>query len=282
MADFSFLELSYDPAVYSTESITDDLNKLGFIHRSQHKMDQVGFWNHRECIFLLRKTTSNRMPYISGLGMLGSIEDINTFDAKFDGSSDFFKIENSIGIDTYIIQENQIDPDIENSYTIINSTTPSVSAFKNFTGIKLNVFNNEILKHFSELGFSYTDVSDNYSKFVSPNKKFTIMCSKANHEDKGVPTLLVDTHDVFKATAFFVSKNLEIPTFDLTNQQSLGKLDFKINAYNCKAWGNEQSYTIENFLSNVFSSLDIIVRQRKQYLHIQETTLDSYYANETR
>ena len=35
----------------------------------------------------------------------------------------------------------------------------------------------------------------------------------------------------------------------------------------------------KNLLQNVFG-IDIIYRQRKQYLHIQELTLKSYYLNE--
>ena len=56
MAEFSFLEFSYDPSVTATEDITDYLTKLGFIHRSQHKSEIVGFWNLKSCILLLRKT----------------------------------------------------------------------------------------------------------------------------------------------------------------------------------------------------------------------------------
>lgn len=243
-------------------------------------MNAVGFWNHKECIFLVRKIDNNKSPYISGIGMLGDINDIDVLGAEFDRTSDFFKVSTNFGLDTYIIQENQIDPDIENSYMIVDSTTPSLSAFNNFTGIKLSCFGALVKDHFVKLGFSFYDVSENYAKLISPNKKFTIMCLKDDCINNNVPTVLVDTHDVFKATAFFTSTDLSIPKFDLENQSSFGKLDYKINAYNCKAWGNEDSYTIENFLNNVFEGLDIIFRQRKQYLHIQETTLDSYYINE--
>lgn len=280
MANFSFLELSYDPSVMNTEAVSTGLEKIGFIHRSQHKMNAVGFWSHKECIFLVRKVDNGRTPYISGIGMLGTVEDITNLDAQFDRTSDFFKVSNNFGLDTYIIQENQIDPDIENSFFVVDTQTPSKTAFNNFTGIKLSCFNEDVKNHYVSLGFSFNDISDNYGKLVSPNKKFTIMCFKDSCHVSSVPTLLIDTHDVFKATAFFTSTNCDIPTFELMGQPSMGKLEYKINAYNCKAWGNEESYTIENFLSNVFNGIDIIFRQRKQYLHIQETTLDSYYIDE--
>ena len=280
MANFSFLELSYDPSVYSSEVMSAQLEKLGFIHRSQHKMNAVGFWNHKECIFLVRKIDNNKTPYISGIGLLGDISDIEKLDAEFDRTSDFFKASTNFGLNIYIIQENQIDPNIENSYMIVDSSTPSISAFNNFTGIKLSCFEPLVKDCFVKLGFSFHDVSENYAKLISPNKKFTIMCFKDQCYNSNVPTILVDTHDVFKATAYFTSTDFHIPRFDLVNQTSFGDLDYKINAYNCKAWGNKDSYTIENFLNNVFEGLDIIFRQRKQYLHIHETTLDSYYIDE--
>jgi len=280
MADFSFLELSYDPDVYPTEKISEQLIQLGFVHRSQHKIDYVGFWSHKECIFLLRKVSNNKTPYISGIGLLGTVQDIDNLNAEFDSTCDFFKLKNNFGLDTYIIQENQIDPNIVDSYKIVDATTPSIKAFNNFTGIKIKSLSDEIKNHFVSLGFTFNDVSNNYGKLTSPNKKFTLMCEKNSTADNLVQTLLIDTHDVFKATAYFVSNNLDIPKFNTEPQNNFGKLDFKINSYNCKAWGNENSYTIENFLKEPIEGIDIIFRQRKQYLHIQETTLDSYYINE--
>ena len=55
------------------------------------------------------------------------------------------------------------------------------------------------------------------------------------------------------------------------------ELNHKIKGYNCKAWGNENSHTIENFVPGVTKDIDLIVRQRSKYIHILEETVDSYY-----
>ena len=84
---------------------------------------------------------------------------------------------------------------------------------------------------------------------------------KTRGEDSVIQTLSVNTHT---SVLFFSTEGLV----------------YKIKAYNCRAWGNEKSYTIENFIEGIAPNIDIIFRQRNQYLHIQETTLDSYYATE--
>ena len=79
---------------------------------------------------------------------------------------------------------------------------------------------------------------------------------------------------------YFLSVGLEPELFNHNVHENFGtKLNYKIRAYNCRAWGNEQSYTIENFIK-VTPNIDIIYRQRNQYLHIQESTIDSYYESE--
>ena len=68
----------------------------------------------------------------------------------------------------------------------------------------------------------------------------------------------------------------DLPEFELIQNENFGtKLNWKIHTYNCKAWGNENSYTIENMLE--FTNADLIFRQRKNYLKIKEHTVDSYY-----
>ena len=52
MAEYSFLEISYDPSVVPTEVVKTNLNKIGFIHRTQHKLGLTGFCNLHKCIKL--------------------------------------------------------------------------------------------------------------------------------------------------------------------------------------------------------------------------------------
>tara|TARA_Y100000114_G_C11542204_1_gene223135 strand:- start:135 stop:572 length:438 start_codon:yes stop_codon:yes gene_type:complete len=144
----------------------------------------------------------------------------------------------------------------------------------------MNGHNVNVIEHYIKLGFKYKDISDNYGKLVCENNRFTIMLDKRT-EQNNIPTIICDTHDVFDATAYFLSVGIDPETFNHNIHMNFGqKLNYKIRAYNCRAWGNEQSYTIENFIKGLAPDIDIIFRQRNQYLHIHETTLDSYYARE--
>ena len=77
MAEFSFIEISYDPSVVSPKVMNNQLSRLGFIHRTQHTYGPVGFWNLNNCIILLRSDDSKQSAHISGIGFNGNVEDID-------------------------------------------------------------------------------------------------------------------------------------------------------------------------------------------------------------
>lgn len=283
MAEFSFIEISYDPEVVTPKIMSNRLSKLGFIHRTQHCYGPVGFWNLNNCIVLLRSNDSKLPAHISGIGFNGTVEDIDNLNCKLDRDSDFFYIDNGNGIRTYILQEKQIhnvSPTLEASYKIVDNKTTSFKHLNYISGIKMNCHNDELISHYQKIGFKYTDVSKNYGKLTCENNRFTIMLDK-RETTNNVPTVVCDTHDIFDATAHFVGVGIKLKTFNNNVHQNFGALNYKIRAYNCRAWGNEKSYTIENFIEGIAPNVDIIFRQRSQYLHIQETTLDSYYATES-
>ena len=63
------------------------------------------------------------------------------------------------------------------------------------------------------------------------------------------------------------------------NLEPFGRLAHKIKGYNVKAWGNEESHSLENVIPAVDNfPTDIIFRQRRQYLKINQYTLE-YYDN---
>lgn len=283
MAEYSFLEFSYDPSITSTDVITDYLRRLGFIHRSQHESEIVGFWNLQNCILLLRKTHDFSKGRITGIGFNGDKSLIENLDCVFDTSSGLHVTDNSFGLRTYIVQEDQLNPyrsELVKYYKPVDDKTKGLNHIEYISGIKLNAFNDRLVEHYTRLGFKYADVSETYGKLTCENNRFTIMLDKRS-ESGNVTTIISDTHDVFDATAFFTAQGIRIKRFNHNVHEKFGtKLNYKIRAYNCRAWGNEKSYTIENFIYGVAPGLDIIFRQRNQYLHIQETTLESYYATE--
>lgn len=276
VAKFAFLEISYDTSITSDEEFSVYMTQFGFVLRSIHAMEQTGFWTHGQAIFLSRKTNIGTQPTITGLGLIGTVADITNINAVFDVTTDFFVADNGKGFKTYIIQENQLDKNVVGTYNIIDLKTKSDDAIKQFSGIILNSNSNMVRDHYQALGFRMTKNSDNYDTLVSEVNNFSLLLCKKDREIQ-VPTIIADTDDIFKSTAYFVSKNCDIPTFQEPPAEGFGKLTFKINGYNCRAWGNENSYTIENFIKDFCGRIDFIVRQRRKYLHILEHTVDSYY-----
>lgn len=280
MAAFSFLEITYDPFISRQEDVYHRLESLGFVHRSQHAMDFVGFWSLGNCILMVREESIEATPRLSGIGFLGTVNDIDALDAEFDPSCDFFKVVNPNGLDTYIIQENQIKHSLELSYVVKDALTISNKQLKSISGIKIPFWSIEMIEHYEALGFKIVSDSDKYTTMLSQQNSFTLLCCKDKLETK--TTLICDTDDIFNATAYFFANGFELREFDIGNELNFGnKLNFKINSYNCKAWGTQNSYTIENILENVTPDVDIIFRQRKNYLKILEDTVDSYYNEQT-
>jgi hypothetical protein len=63
------------------------------------------------------------------------------------------------------------------------------------------------------------------------------------------------------------------------NLEAFGRLEHKIKGYNVKAWGNHESHSLENVIpADPNFPTDIIFRQRRQYLKINQYTLE-YYDN---
>ena len=283
MAEFSFIEISYDPTVTKTEYVESNLNKIGFVHRTQHKSGQAGFWNLQSCIVLLRQDNSKCSPSITGIGFNANDQDIEKLGAVYDNTTDFFVVNNGVGIKTYLLSEKQIhhyNSNLDESYQVIDSESETSKHLNYVSGIKMNGHDINVIEHYINLGFKYKVVSNNYCKLVCENNRFTIMLDKRTGQNN-IPTVICDTHDVFDATAYFLSVGIDPELFQHQVHMNFGtKLNYKIKAYNCRAWGNEQSYTIENFIKGMSPDIDIIFRQRNQYLHIHETTLDSYYASE--
>lgn len=274
MAQFSFIELSFDPMVTAEKDMQWQLSRLGFKHRSQHAMDLVGFWSHNNCILMIRRDSIADDPKITGLGFIGDLSDIENNNATFDKTCDFFVCDNTEGFHTYFVQENQFKKSIDDVYQRIDSTN-SPNTLGYFSGIILNQNSGALRDHYQGIGFRMTKNSDKYDTLVGDGNNFTIMCSKTPKQST-VPTIVIDTPDVFRATAWFVTQGFDIPNFE--NQElNFGKLNHKIKGYNCKAWGNENSHTIENFVPGVTKDIDLIVRQRSKYIHILEETVDSYY-----
>lgn len=278
MIDFSFIEYSFDPTVTNRETIHTNLNKMGFIHRSQHNSAPVGFWSQNQSIILLRETEDGLEPRISGIGFnipLTTLELIA--DSLSLENSNAFSITMSNSLRILFVPEDWTEMFLTNDYTLIDKNRYNTTGLENFTGIIINDSGSEVIEYFETIGFKLSKESDRYQSLVSLNRRFTVVLDRSKSDGK-VASVIADTNDVFKTTACFTVTNVPLRKFDINKEElNFGKLNHKIIGYNCLAIGNEEKFTIENFVDSAFGITDLIFRMRKQVLHVTEQTLKVYY-----
>lgn len=278
MIDFSFIEYSFDPTVTNRETIHTNLNKMGFIHRSQHNSAPVGFWSQNQSIILLREIEDGLEPRISGIGFnipLTTLELIA--DSLSLENSNAFSITMSNSLRILFVPEDWTEMFLTNDYTLIDKNRYNTTGLENFTGIIINDSGSEVIEYFETIGFKLSKESDRYQSLVSLNRRFTVVLDRSKSDGK-VASVIADTNDVFKTTACFTVTNVPLRKFDINKEElNFGKLNHKIIGYNCLAIGNEEKFTIENFVDRAFGITDLIFRMRKQVLHVTEQTLKVYY-----
>ena len=95
-----------------------------------------------------------------------------------------------------------------------------------------------------------------------------------------IDTVYADTNDVFKTTRCYTASGLSLKEYNISKENlNFGvALNHKIIGYNCIAFGNENSYSIENCVKQSLQNLDFIFRTRKQYLHINEDVVEFHNA----
>ena len=276
--DYSFLEYSYNPEQLPTGIVEQQLKKLGFIKRTRNTQGNVAIYTQNLCILLL-KAANVQDSGISGIGFICDKDIINNTNAQLDpDDTGMYIVDNGAGLRTLLMPEQDFS-DLRKSLQQIEKTTTigDEAGLTYVSGIIYNNTNARMRDFYQEIGFRFTRTGDRYFTFMSANNRFTILMDTQNSDGK-IPTIICDTDDVFVTTANYVSSGVVLRKFDIPKQLDFGALNHKIKGYNCNASGNENSYTIENLIPTAAPNLDIIFRQRKQYLHITEKTLDTYYA----
>tara|TARA_B110000444_G_scaffold260459_1_gene307511 strand:+ start:2917 stop:3771 length:855 start_codon:yes stop_codon:yes gene_type:complete len=276
--DYSFLEYTYNPEELPTATVEDRLTKLGFSKRTRNSEGSVVIWTQNLCILVL-KVGNVPKSEITGIGFLCDRDTITRTNAQPDpDDTGMFIVDNCAGLRTLLMPQEDFN-DLRKSLQHIerNSTTGNEAGLSYVSGVIYNSTNARMRDFYQDIGFRFTKTGDRYYTFLSANNRFTILMDTQNDNGK-IPTIVCDTDDVFVTTANYVSSGVDLRKFDIPENLEFGQLNHKIKGYNCNASGNENSYTIENLIPDAAPNLDIIFRQRKQYLHISETTLDTYYA----
>lgn len=279
-ADFSFIEYSYNPDTSSTSSVQSHLRKLGFVMRSQHSNGKASVWNQNNAIILLRRSAEQAQPAISGIGFLApqslflQLENI-----VFDHDLEMWVTQDQCGTRMIFVDEskNGMDTSTLQNYIVTDSKAYNNPGLNYFSGLIYNCVNPRMMDLYQSIGFKFTKSGDNYNTLMSANNRFSILCNKNEHDNR-IKTIILDTDDVFHATSAYTLLGVGLKKFDI-NQSELdfGSLNHKIMGYNCLAFGNKESYSIENFIPSAAPGVDAIFRTRKQYLHITENTLEQYY-----
>lgn len=272
MFDVTFLEFSYNPDITPQDVVYTHLTKLGFSCKREHTTSGLQFWGQAECLLLLRPvTTTSSGCGITGIGLLVTPAVIASFqNLCTDTETDYYLIpdpEHQLNI--YLVDA----ANIKRSY---RSPAPALNVepvFIKITGAEWPKLSESVLTLLRQMADRY--ITDGcYEKFTFSNKFMLFV----NNADAKPVKLVVDTHNVFEATASLATKDIELLKFQqcVSDDQQVGSLTHKAVGYNCVAFGHRNSYSIENYAVCPELNLDIIFRERKNYLKINTDTLVFY------
>lgn len=278
MADYTFLEYSYNPSSPETipKLIEQRLSALGFNCQAVHDTHPHSLWTQRQVILSVRQANI-LMPGITGVGFhfTQSEMDNRPLDIFFNSETDMYEGEDSQGL-RILGMPDELDL-VEYHYTKPQGVTAKQNGIEFVSGL---VYNSQpdILTEWSELGFKFQNSERN--SMVSANNRLSVMLRNSIHEQR-IPAIVVDTHDVFDTTVNLLCAGIDTLEVPVDEELDFGDdLNYKIRAYNCIAIGNENSYSIENFVPDALPGMDMIIRMRKRYMSLAEYPLDKFYAED--
>lgn len=277
-ADYSFFEYSYDSLLYSSDELSDTLTNLGFTCVSTHVSGKVSVWSHNLCIIMLRDCVGIETPGITGLGFIVDSELIDTLGAVHDADSDMWITGDKNGMRILLVNENDISvlrSGLTTKYSPTGFEFQRNAGLEFVSGIVYNSVDRYMLDFYQSIGFKFTKSTDRFNTLLGANSRFTILCDKVV-QNSAVRAIVFDTPDVFTATAFFTANGLQHRRFYNKSSADVGDLNHKVRGYNCIAFGNKNSYTIENFIPHALPGVDFVYRQRKQYFGLEEPIVEHY------
>jgi hypothetical protein len=273
MFDFSFVEYSYNPNTISADQIRSQLKLLGFVHRTQHRNNSVGFWVQNNCILLVREHQHQLVPGISGIGFIADCEDFLPDTVKDPDSDICCKVVN--GMRLLFVPATQMITLMTNNFETVDNSPYKMQGLEYISAVMYNMdVTSE--EEFKVLGFTNSKSSDTLRSIASKNKRLSIIINNSFNVDKR--TIYIDTADLFYAAACLELAGVSSKSSTGSNvPDGFGNLAHKIVGYQCSAAGNSNSYSIEKFYPDVLPNTDLILRMRKQYININEQALLSYY-----
>ena len=273
---FTYTEYSYNPDEVTLEDVEERLHRLGFVCSAEHVQGDFNIWNQNKVIIVVYPDEYHTSG-IAGTGYsleAGDIERLSYLNFDLDLSTTTYRAHDPNGI---VVSAMPFEIDITSYNFRVNSNLAL-----NNSGVYLN----------NTSGFVYRtteDVRDFYSHMDFRESK-KCRNSIIDYYDKinirfingepGISTMICDTQNVFATTAALTAHGFTFPYHSRGENLGVRELDWKINAYDCIAVGNKNSYSIEQYLPDALPGMDLIIRSRKNYMPISEETLKMYYGAE--
>jgi hypothetical protein len=276
-AEYAFLEYTYNPSRYSDESIGEQFAALGFRMRTSSETNNAQLWTQRNSIILLNRNDNAATDGISGIGFVTPLSSIEHLPVKYDDDLAMYILDNGTPFRSLFVDEDEYAKirNILQRHKVYDLPAYSKPEFQHISGIVYNQHHRSVMDHYQDIGFKFTKQGETYNTLVSNNNRFSILIDRTSRNNN-VPAMIVDTNDVFASTASLLVNNLDLKEYN-AKVDNFGALNYKINSYNCLAFGNEESYSIENKVVQALPGLDVIFRQRKQTIHILEHNILSHY-----
>jgi len=272
MYDFGFIEYSFSSSDYL--EICNSLTRMGFVHRTQHKNNRVGFWVQHNCIVLLRESEDTTSPGITGIGFITNGNDFIP-SLVIDRDTDMLMSVAPDGTRLLFVPNDQMINMMTTNFETVDNTVHKSSGLNYVSSIVLNI-DSATEEYYRSLGFTNGKSASNFRSIVSANKRLSLIINNQFPKDRRA--LYVDVDDLFHSAACFSVAGVDDCSLNnIAVPAGFGNLSHKIVGYKCFATGNSNSYSIEKFYPNALPNTDVILRMRKQYLNINETLLTTYY-----
>jgi len=275
MSDAVFLEYRFNPEREPYQPLFDRLTKLGFTQRSKHAVSNVEVWVQARAIIIVQPDyTYSGVGQIMGLGVVSKAHPMDEIDNVFlDERTDFYARECDNGFKFYFTETESLT----HLYKVTNSAPAVTSGMNAFGGLVISSTDTDFKAILTQIADKQEN-SEKYTKFIFKNK-FTIFLR--DDRDEGVELAVAETVDVFSTTSYISARGIRTVQFDDLDVSKFGTLAHKIKGYNCKPFGNEHSYSIENYIPKEDFNVDLVFRSRKKYIKIKEDTLNYYESIET-
>jgi len=276
MADVVFLEYRFNPEVDRYDLLAQRLVNMGFTHRSKHAVSNVEVWVQARAILMVKPDyTFASEGQIMGLGSVATNHPMDNVNGVYlDADTDFYAYKCDNGFKFYFTDTDKLT----HLYKTTNNPTNTSSGINAFGGLVISTTSKDMLLLLNRIA-EKVETSEKYTKFIFKNK-FTIFV-KDTHNN-GVELIVSETIDVFGTTSFVTARGIRTVKFIAEDLSLFGDLAHKIAGYNCKAFGNEHSYSIENYIPKENFNVDLVFRSRKKYIKIKEDTLAYYDSIETK